>query len=71
MYAGDYSDYSNTTLTEPFVVKPSTEVVQNYDVTAPNPQAQSYFRVDSRMRGGSHHIASWSIQARSPRGGNR
>jgi hypothetical protein len=59
MYAGDYSDYSNATLTEPFVVKPGTEVVQNYDVTVPNPDAESYFRVDSRMRDGSHHIASW------------
>src|SRR5580692_2814365 len=50
MYAGNYSDYSNKTLTEPFVVQPGTEVVQNYDVTVPNPEAQSYFRVDSRMR---------------------
>jgi hypothetical protein len=59
MYAGDYSDYSNPALTEPFVVKPGTEVVQDYDVTLQNTQAQSYFRVASRMRDGSHHIASW------------
>jgi hypothetical protein len=59
MYAGDYSDYSNTALTKPFVVEPDTEVVQTYDVTAPNSQAENYFRVVSRMREGSHHLASW------------
>jgi hypothetical protein len=59
MYAGDYSDYANAALTQPFELGASSEVVQNFDVTAPNTQVHSYFRIDSRMRSGSHHLASW------------
>ena len=62
MYAGDYSDYANAALTKPFEVPANSEVVQNFDVTAPNPQTQNYFRITSRMREGSHHLASWFNQ---------
>jgi hypothetical protein len=59
MWAGDFSDYSNADLTKPYEMPPGTEVVQNYYTTANNETAHNYFRVDTRMRPGSHHLVSW------------
>jgi hypothetical protein len=59
MYAGDFSDYSNSELTKPYEMAPGTEVVQNYYTTATNADAHHYFRIDTRMRPGSHHLVSW------------
>ncbi|MGH7438945.1 MAG: hypothetical protein ACRENE_24930 [Polyangiaceae bacterium] len=68
MYAGNYSDYSNKAATDPFVVQPGTEVIQTYDATVSTPQANSYFRIASRMRPGSHHLVSWFNSSPVPQG---
>jgi hypothetical protein len=59
MYAHDYSDYESDALTRPSQLAASSEVVQNFDTKASNPGAHNYFRLDSRMRDGSHHLVSW------------
>jgi hypothetical protein len=59
IWAGDFSDYSNPDLTKPYEMAPGTEVVQNYYTTATNADGQNYFRIDTRMRPGSHHLVSW------------
>jgi hypothetical protein len=59
MWAGDLSDYSNAALTKPYEMPPGTEVVQNFYTKATNGVAQSYFRIETRMRPGSHHLVSW------------
>ena len=59
MYAHDYSDYANAAITKASELAGGSEVVQNFDTTATNPAAHNYFRLDSRMRDGSHHLVSW------------
>jgi hypothetical protein len=59
MYAGDLSGYADPMLTKPFEVAPATELVQNFDTPPVTPQDQNFFRIDLRMRPGSHHIATW------------
>jgi hypothetical protein len=63
VYAGDFSDYANPDITKPYEMAPGTEVVQNYYTTATNADAHSYFRIDVRMRPGSHHLVSWLPRA--------
>lgn len=65
MWAGDFSDYANAKLTKPYEMAPGTEVVQNYYTMADNAQAHRYFRIDTRMRPGSHHLLSW-LPAKTP-----
>ena len=59
MYAGNYSDYANSKVTAPFEVPPASEVVQNFDTAPVTTRPQNFFRIDLRMRPGSHHIATW------------
>jgi len=59
MSAGDYSGYADAARTEPFEVKPGSEVNQTYDDIASNAESHDYFRLDSRMRPGSHHLVSF------------
>jgi hypothetical protein len=68
MWAGDFSDYSNAELTKPYEMPPETEVVQNYYTTADNEQGHKYFRIDTRMRPGSHHLVSWFPRTPAPDG---
>jgi hypothetical protein len=63
MWAGDFADYSNSELTKPYEMAPGTEVVQTYYTTATNEKANNYFRIDTRMRPGSHHLVSWFPRA--------
>jgi hypothetical protein len=59
MQAGDYSAYADAAATKAFEVEPGTEVVQTYDNVGGNAEAHDYFRLDARMRSGSHHLVSW------------
>ena len=59
MQAGDYSGYADAVATKPFEVQPGSEVVQTYDNVVSNAGAHDFFRLDSRMRPGSHHLVSW------------
>ena len=57
--AGDYSGYADSEATRSFEVAPGSEIVQTYDNLISNTEAHDYFRIDSRMRPGSHHLVSW------------
>jgi hypothetical protein len=59
MWARDFSGYSDPGLTGPYELAADSEVVQNFNANVGNAQAHNYFRIDSRMRQGSHHLASW------------
>ena len=59
MYGGDLSGYLDTARTQPFEAAAGSEVIQNYLLTTPNAERRFYYRVDSRMRGGSHHIGTF------------
>lgn len=59
MWVGDFSDYANSAETKPYEVAPGVEIVQDYGTTATNDQKHFFFRLDTRMRTGSHHIASY------------
>ena len=57
------SDYDNP---EPgFVLEPGREVTQNYYTNATNPEQHYYYRVNLRLRTGSHHIINSLIADRS------
>jgi hypothetical protein len=68
MYASDYSDYANEAITRASELAGGSEVVQNFDTTATNQAAHNYFRLDSRMRDGSHHLVSWFNSKPVPNG---
>ncbi len=68
MYANDYSDYANEAITRPYELAAGSEVVQNFDTTASNQGPHNYFRLDSRMREGSHHLVSWFNSTPVPEG---
>lgn len=57
------ADYKNP---DPeFVLMPGREVTQNYYIDAQNAEAHYYYRVNLRMRTGSHHIINTVIPDRS------
>jgi len=59
IWAGDLSGYSNDALTKPFELEPGGEVEQTYRFNMENEEPHHYYRVDSRMRVGSHHLATY------------
>lgn len=59
MWAGNFGGYSNDSVSADFEVAPGDEVEATYTSTLGNAQAESWYRVDSRMRTGSHHLASY------------
>jgi hypothetical protein len=61
MWKGDLSGYADRDVVEPFEVAPGGELEQVYYVRTGNDDAQQYYRVDSRMRTGSHHMATFRL----------
>jgi hypothetical protein len=59
IWAGDLSGYLDGALTAEFELAGGRETEQTFDVTTPNQEAHHYYRVNSRMRTGSHHMASF------------
>lgn len=59
MYAGDMRAYFDTARTSAFEVAAGSEVIQNYTTTTPNTERRFYYRVDARMRSGSHHLGTF------------
>jgi hypothetical protein len=59
MWAKDLSGYSDDTLTKDFELGPGGEVEQTYRATMDNDESRFYYRIDSRMRSGSHHMATY------------
>jgi len=58
-WVGDYTDYSNRALMKDFEVKPGDEIEQTYVTNIHNGDSQNWYRIDWRMRTGSHHMASY------------
>jgi hypothetical protein len=59
MWSHDYSAYSDDAMTGSFELGPGGEIEQTYRSNLGNADAHSYFRIDSRMRTGSHHMATY------------
>src|SRR5262245_16907776 len=59
MWARDFSAYDDDDLTKPFEVAPGSEIEQTYRTVMNNAESRSYYRIDSRMRSGSHHMATY------------
>lgn len=59
MWSHDFAAYSDDSRTATFELQPGGEVEQTYRSNLGNAEAQSYFRIDSRMRTGSHHMATY------------
>jgi hypothetical protein len=59
MWAGNLNGYANDALTKEFEVAPGGEIEQTYRTSLANDEAHSYYRIDSRMRVGSHHMATY------------
>jgi hypothetical protein len=51
--------YFDAVRTAAFEVAPGSESVQNYLTTTPNTERRHYYRVDARMRSGSHHLGTF------------
>ncbi|MDD9943208.1 MAG: hypothetical protein OXU20_19365 [Myxococcales bacterium] len=59
MWAGDYSFYEDTSLTEDYILDPGEDTLQNYLVDFRGPTEERYFyRRNFRGRYGSHHGAA-------------
>jgi hypothetical protein len=59
MWAHDFTAYTDGDSTKPFEVEPGSEIEQTYRTTMNNAEGHSYYRIYSRMRSGSHHMASY------------
>ncbi len=59
MWAGDFSGYSEGAAVAEFEVAPGDEIEQTHISTLGNPEARSWYRIASRMRTGSHHLATY------------
>jgi hypothetical protein len=68
MWAGDMSGYSDDSITKVFEVAPGGEIEQTYRTNMDNADARSCYRVDSRMRVGSHHMATYKTSAAGDEG---
>ena len=59
VWSGDLSGYSDAARLKDFEVAPGGEVEQTYSTTMTNDAQRLYYRLDSRMRVGSHHMATY------------
>jgi hypothetical protein len=59
MWAKDLSAYKDAAAVADFLIQPGDERVQNFNTTSRNADAHHFYRIDLRMRPGSHHFTSF------------
>jgi hypothetical protein len=60
------ADYAN--VPEQFIMKPGSEITDWYYTKAPNTESHYFFRVNLRMRAGSHHMINTMLDMDHPDG---
>jgi hypothetical protein len=68
MWANDLSAYQDDAALADFLIQAGDERVQNFNTTASNTDSHYFYRIDLRMRPGSHHFTSFRTAGGGPDG---